>query len=248
MRRSASGEEPGIAVHGIFKTEKTFRRLWLGAAIASVIATPALGGPPYVTDDPEPTVAGETESYTFTEGAFARSPHNETQSGFEINYGAMPDVQLNVELSVGHDSWHAATGIKYRFLEEKGDTPQASFYPAIEIGSGETHVLLPVWIAKSFGGWTAFGGGGYSLNNGRGQRNTWFGGAALTRTIHNDLSLGGEVYGETADTMGESGRIGVRAGLTQALGEHFALLASFGPEFESGEVRAAYYIAAGWHG
>ena len=53
----------------------------------------AWAGPPYVTDDPEPTDLGKWEIYGFGDGTrFAHS--TEAATGFDINYGAAKDLQL----------------------------------------------------------------------------------------------------------------------------------------------------------
>ncbi|MGB8266384.1 MAG: hypothetical protein WCE44_08695 [Candidatus Velthaea sp.] len=48
-----------------------------------------------------------------------------------------------------------------------------AFYPNVEIpteAAGHAAVFLPIWLQKSSGPWTAFGGGGLFLNPGPGNR------------------------------------------------------------------------------
>jgi len=39
--------------------------------------------------------------------------------------------------------------------------------------------FLPVWMQKDVGDWTVYGGGGYWINPGAGQKNWWFTGLAV---------------------------------------------------------------------
>ena len=65
-------------------------------ALATVLlARPALAGPPYVSDDPEPTDYKHFEIYTFSNGTATRGDIAGA-SGIDFNYGAAPDLQLTV--------------------------------------------------------------------------------------------------------------------------------------------------------
>jgi hypothetical protein len=70
-------------------------------AAAILFATPALAGPPYVTDDPEPVAPGHFEIYLYAGGSAARGG-SDGQSGIDFNYGAAPDLQLTAVLPL---SW-----------------------------------------------------------------------------------------------------------------------------------------------
>ncbi len=47
------------------------------------------------------------------------------------------------------------------------------------LGSESAQVLLPVWIQKSYGKWTTYGGGGYWVARGSGNQNSWYAGWLL---------------------------------------------------------------------
>jgi hypothetical protein len=53
--------------------------------------------------------------------------------------------------------------------------------------------FLPVWLQKDFGKWTTYGGGGYWINPGAGNKNWWFSGILLqysfTETFYLILEL-----------------------------------------------------------
>jgi len=56
------------------------------------VASPAWAGPPFVSDDPEPTDYKHFEIYTFNSGTAVRSD-TVGASGIDFNYGAAPDLQ-----------------------------------------------------------------------------------------------------------------------------------------------------------
>jgi len=220
----------------------------------------AQGGPPYVTDDAEPAPYGHVEVYLFSEGAVASGHFGEMESGIEINVGALPNLQVSAALPLVHNGdvqpalGEPNLGAKFRFVQEDADgiRPQIAFYPQVDFAIGAdahegTHTLLPLWLQKSIGDWTAFGGGGYRINAGPNLINSWMGGAALTRALSENFTMGVEIYGETADSRGEDGIIGLGLGATRDLNENFSILASAGPVFHGRDTDNAYFIALGWH-
>ena len=75
--------------------------------------------------------------------------------------------------------------VKYRLLTAEPDDswPQIGIFPMLEVptgnaernlGTGSTHAFLPLWLQKDFGKWTTYGGGGYWINPGPGNKNYWF--------------------------------------------------------------------------
>src|SRR4051812_43790223 len=55
-------------------------------------AGPAMAGPPYDTDDPEPTDRGHWEIYAFAAGDRIGGA-SDGAAGLDLNYGAAPGVQ-----------------------------------------------------------------------------------------------------------------------------------------------------------
>ena len=189
----------------------------------------ALAGPPFVTDDPEPVDYGHFEINIAAIGTFASGTRFGDLPGLDINYGAAEDLQLHLGIANAFDREQGKQtrdgygdtelGIKYRFIQEdeEGVRPQVSLYPNLEIptgsrtrdvGTGEARFFLPIWLQKSFDGWTTYGGGGYWINPPNGftaERNYWFAGWTLLRHVDDQLMLGGEVFwqspsGERAGT------------------------------------------------
>lgn len=79
-----------------------------------------------------------------------------------------------------------------------------------------------------------FGGGGYAVNPGSGNRDYWTGGVAVTRQVSKTVLVGAEADRQGADTVGgrASTRLGV-GGIVDLKGP-LRLLASGGPTFTDG--------------
>jgi len=225
-------------------------------ALLCALAAPALAiaGPPYLTDDPEPTDTGHWEIYNFAQASLAGGALN-GEAGLDLNYGAAKDLQLTAVLPVGfygEDGFSGAglrtgTGMielaaKYKFLHQSDDgwLPDVSVFPRLliptehDFGYERTNFFLPIWAEKDLGPWQVFGGGGYELNPGPEARNFWQGGIAVNRTMSKRLQLGVEVYGQTTDTVAGDGYTAVNFGATYKLVEHWSLLASAGPTWIQG--------------
>jgi len=61
-----------------------------------ILATAALAGPPFVTDDPEPVELHHWEIYLATQQYHNADGWSGTSPHLEINYGVLPDVQLHI--------------------------------------------------------------------------------------------------------------------------------------------------------
>jgi hypothetical protein len=235
----------------------------------TVAPNAAYAGPPFVTDDPEPTPYRTFEVYAYSQGDIAGGRMSDSAVGLEVNYGAAPNLQISASLPVGfsavsHAAVHfgvieAALGVKYRFIEEQEDgwRPQVSFYPAIQTtianpdnsaDDSATHEFLPLWIQKSFGPWTTFGGGGYRINPGIDGRNSWFAGWAILRRIDSHLQLGGEIFQESASTRGADATGGINVAAIYDINDTFHIVASGGPGTAGpGEAPLfSYYLALNW--
>ncbi|MGA2172820.1 MAG: hypothetical protein ABSG82_07405 [Sedimentisphaerales bacterium] len=185
-----------------------------------ICATSALGGPPFLTDDPEPVELGHNEFYIFSTLDKAKDNTQVQAPAFEYNYGIAPQTQFHIifpftsSTSTGGPATYGPgdmeIGIKYRFIEEQKNFPQIGTFPMLEVstgdagrglGNGSTWVKLPVWAQKSWGPWTTYGGGGYAVNPAPGQQNYFFAGWVLQRDLSEQLTLGGEIFtqGKTAD-------------------------------------------------
>ncbi len=244
-------------------------RPWLARAAAFLAATcacglavgtAALAGPPFLTDDPQPVDFGHFEVYTFTTsdksngGTFTNGP------AFEFNAGIYPNVQLHVVAPFGTQAaagmptmsgyGDTEVGVKYRFVQETAGRPQIGVFPMAEfstgdplrgLGNGQTWYRLPVWIQKSYGHWTTYGGGGVALNNAAGMRNYGFGGWLVQRDLSEKLTLGGELFSQGAATVGGRGWTAYNVGGYLNVTKQFSFLFSVGHTF-SGESHAVQYL------
>ena len=173
-------------------------------------------GPPFTTDDPEPVQYQHWEVYLASQIAHDKEGWSGTSPHLEVNYGAVPNLQLHLiaPVSFVSPSHEAARfgygdtelGMKYRFVEETDFLPQIGTFPLVEVptgqherglGSGHAQIFLPLWLQKSFEPWTTYGGAGYWINPGKGNRNWWFTGWLLQREMTPGFTLGAEIFHET---------------------------------------------------
>ncbi len=231
------------------------------AACVLGLATPAIAGPPYLTDDPVPTDLGHWEIYAFTAGDGLRAAF-EGESGLDLNYGAANDVQLTATLPVsvayepGH-RWHGGTGdvelgVKYRLLNDEEIGVSAAVFPRIilptsTLGTGErARLLLPIWVRKDFAGGTSiFGGGGYEINPGQDNRDFWRASVAVTHDITKKVSLGAEIAQQGSDALGGTSQTQAGIGGIVKIGGPSALLFSAGPTWADHHRGYHVYAALG---
>ncbi len=209
------------------------------ALIAMLFPVPLLAGPPFLTDDPEPVEYGHWEINNYTSSVFARGTSFAAAPGSDINYGILPNVQahVNVALAASTTSGIGTSygpadlelGVKYRLVEAKSEDwwPQIGIYPFLDLptgdasrglGTGSVHAFLPIWIQKVFGKWTTYGGGGYWINPGPGNRDFWYTGWVLLRQVTDSLQLGGELYHQTRSSTSAPGSPGFPIGTTDTTG------------------------------
>src|SRR5258707_4402794 len=186
------------------------RRSKMIAVAMVLMARPAVAGPPYVSDDPDPTDYRHFEICAFSGGTATRGDIGGA-SGVDFNYGAAPDLQLTATVPMGFDS-PAAGGAsfgpgnielaaKYRFLHQDSFGLDVSVFPRVFLPSGSTNIgnntaslLLPVWVQKDWsGGWSAFGGGGCVIS-GHASQNFCLTGAVVTYHFLPKLQLGAGLF------------------------------------------------------
>ncbi|HWB85906.1 MAG TPA: hypothetical protein VG675_17315 [Bryobacteraceae bacterium] len=173
----------------------------------------AIAGPPFLTDDPQPVDYQHFEIYAFST-YYRTGPDIATQGpALEVNWGAVPDVQLHLVIPMagafpggGPNAFGPGDiemGIKYRFIHETKHRPQFGVFPFIELpagsadrglGNGRTWYRIPLWVQKSGGPWTTYGGGGVVINPTPGMRNYDFEGWLVQRDIGDKWTLGTELF------------------------------------------------------
>jgi hypothetical protein len=102
-----------------------------------------------------------------------------------------------------------------------------------------------VWAQKDIGKTSVFGGGGFEINPGPGNRNFWVAGAAVTHAVSNRFSLGGEMTHQSSDAVGAQSATSLGLGTIISLGDPFSLLLSGGPTWTGGQTQFHAYTALG---
>ena len=216
-------------------------------------STAAWAGPPYLTDDPEPVPLHHWELYTFVTRDQTRSNASASGPAFEINNGVAPHTQIHLIVPDAYFSSDGASarglgdveaGVKYRFLTQIRTRPEIGTFPLVELptgsqsrglGNGRTWVKVPIWLQKDFGPWTTYGGGGYAYNPAPGQRNYWYGGLLIQRTISPHLTLGSEAFFQGAQANNpqttRAGSAGTQSSGLQVAGARESAIWNFGGSY-----------------
>lgn len=217
----------------------SFAGLCTLVGLAGAAPEAAHAGPPFVTDDPEPTDLHKWEIYNFVSGTHENGVTS-ADFGVDLNYGAVKDVQitatlpLHVETGQPVDTGDVELAVKVKFLHQKEGSlvPDLAVFPRVFLptgrGSSRAQVLLPLWAQKDWGKWSLFGGGGYMLNPGPGNRNYPQWGLVLNRQVRAGWQLGLEYYGASRASDDERFIQGVNLATTIHLKGPFSLLGAFG--------------------
>jgi hypothetical protein len=236
--------------------------------LAASLAGPASAGPPYTTDDPEPVELHHWEIYLASQDFFTSGG---AWSGalpmVEVNFGALPQVQLHLIAPLAYDRspggpmtygyGDTELGVKWRFVQEGDWVPMIGTFPLVELptgslsrglGTGSTRLFVPLWLQKSFGPWTTYGGGGYWVNPGSGNRNYWFFGWQGQCRLGEVATLGAEIFHTSASEVGGSGETRFNVGLVMDLSDLHHLLFSAGTRLGApfgGQFYVAYQVTFG---
>lgn len=227
------------------------RHIIAASAVSSFLITalPALAGPPYLSDDAEPTDYEHYEIYAFANGTVGHDGRG-GEVGIDFNYGAAPDLQLTAVLPAGYarsnggpakiDLGNIELAAKYRVLHQNDFGLDVAVFPRVflpagsaQVGKRHASLLLPIWVEKDWGKLSGFGGGGCVLNHGGDSRNFCLAGWAMTYQVLPNLQLGGEVFHQTADTVGGRASTAVGAGVKYDLSGNYHLLGYIGPTVQN---------------
>jgi hypothetical protein len=212
-----------------------------------VFATRASAGPPYTTDDPEPVEYRHWELYLASQDFHDREGWSGTAPHVEVNYGVVPDVQLHVvaplsyvvpDVGVAHVGYgDTELGVKLRFVHEGKWTPQIGTFPMFEaptgshargLGNGSAQLFVPLWLQKSFGEWTTYGGGGAWFDLGSGRDRWWYFGWQAQRRLSEALTIGAELFHLTPRSSGTDADTRFNVGAVIDFGDTHHLLLSAG--------------------
>ena len=115
-------------------------------SLAAMLSSPALAGPPFMTDDPVPVEEGHWEVYGFSAATHVAGDTGGILGGVEVNYGAAPNLQLHAIVPVAFDDpahgrmqtgfGDIELGAKYRLIDSGDDGWQVGVFPLLEIPAG----------------------------------------------------------------------------------------------------------------
>jgi hypothetical protein len=222
--------------------------------------------PPFLTYDAETVEESHFEVNLFSSGTKTETGTLGTLPGLEMNYGATPDLQLHAIAPIDYNaSANNGTGFglgdlefgaKYRLFKpgEEDWFPQIATFPLIEVpignqslgfSTGHTRIFLPIWLQKDFEPWTVYGGGGYWINPGFGNKNYGFAGVAVWRKITPEWQVGVELFHQTSIANAIPDSTGFNIGTTYDLSERWHLLASVGTGLQHRTLtdQVMYYLA-----
>lgn len=229
--------------------------LFLSASLGW-LAVAAVAGPPFVSDDPEPTDYGKYEIYAFSQGSEARGGVG-SAFGVDFNYGALPNLQLTAVIPIAMDSpvegpnvaglGNIELAAKYKFLHQKDIGWDVAVFPRLFLPSGSANVgekhfalLLPIWVGRSWHDWSTFGGGGCVINRSGASQDYCLMGWALTRRILPNLQIGAEIVHQGAASKSARASTRVGAGLIYDITENVHFLAYAGPGLQNATDTSRY--------
>jgi len=211
----------------------------------AVSLEPAFAGPPFITDDPQTVDLGHWEFYVSSQMDFTHNDVDITAPQIEVNYGAAQDVQLHIITPLGYVKTEAGkaygykdteAGVKIRLINTEdglmvGIFPIAEFPTGVksnQLGNGKTQLYLPAWIQKSWGKLQTYGGLGYWINPGTGNKNYVFAGWQAQYDFSSAFTLGGEVYYKSRDSQDAVNSAGFNLGGNININGLHHILFSFG--------------------
>jgi hypothetical protein len=221
----------------------------------------AWAGPPFRTDDPEPVEYKHGEFYVATTFADNVGAGSGTAPHFEANYGIYPNVMLHVIAPFAFTNMHGGPitygfgdlelGVKYRFINMEESHFMVGTFPLFELptgdenrglGGGHTKAFIPIWLQKSWGPWTTYGGGGFWRNPGADNKDYWFFGWQVQREVSKMLTVGTELFAQTKTTIDGDYETGFTVGAMLNFTDDHHLLFSVGRDFK-GENKFSAYLA-----
>jgi len=244
-----------------------FKKLYILSLLSAAfltISSVAFAGPPYETDDPDPTEYKHYEIFVASEYHRSAEEESGTLPHLEVNYGLMPDVQIAISIPNAFSETQGQSrhyglgdielGVKYRFIQETETTPMVAFYPSYKSHTGNDHkglgndaneYFLPIWLSKSWGEWTTYGGGGYTITQEVDAKNHWFFGWLLEKQITEHLALGGEVFHESEESSDEGSSTGFNLGGSYDFSERHHVVFSAGKGLKNAQQtnRFSSYVA-----
>jgi len=224
----------------------------------------AHAGPPFISDNPEPTEYKHVELYFFSALDKTNDAANLQIPAVEADWGFAPNWQLHLvvpgvlNMPQGEPNTYGLgdieTGFTYRFIQETKDRPQVAIAPIWEIpsgdkdrglGNGRGWLKLPVWLQKTWGSWTTYGGSGYVINSAPEARNYSFASLVVQHDLNDKWTLGSEIFTQGASAVDSRAYTMLTVGGYYNFNKHFSLLFSTGHSI-IGEAHLQGYVGVHW--
>jgi hypothetical protein len=201
----------------------------LAMSVLFISVLSAKAGPPFQNDDPEPVDFRHYEFYVFGNADGTGVEMDTVGPAIEFNWGIFPNTQFHIVIpaasimpsnnvnyipgGVGPSAFGVGDieiGVKYRYVKETKYRPMIGTFTMIEVpsgnynlglGVGEAWYKLPVWVQKSWGPWTAYGGVGEEIVPQTDYKNFTYGGLLVQRDIGKKWTLGTEVFSHGAEGL-----------------------------------------------
>ncbi|MFZ0463870.1 MAG: hypothetical protein WBE20_14015 [Candidatus Acidiferrales bacterium] len=201
----------------------------LAMSVLFIAVLNAKAGPPFQTDDPEPVDFRHYEFYTFGSIDGTGVEMDTVGPAIEFNWGILPNTQLHIVIPAAaimpsnninylpagagpaaFGMGDIEIGVKYRWVNETKYRPMIGTFTMLEVPSGNYNLglgvgkpwaKLPVWVQKSFGPWTTYGGAGEEIVPQTGYKNFTYGGLLVQRDIGKKWTLGTEVFSHGAEGL-----------------------------------------------
>lgn len=224
----------------------------------------AWAGPPFITNDPGVLEPSQWEIYLAATRQNSSTGNSDTLPQIEVDYGVTS--KLTIQLIVPFASSSSAVAFvpqglgnlqiaaEYQFWQETKRRPMAAVAPQIgvpvgnsshDLGSRNVQFFLPVWFEKNWGLWTTYGGGGYVINPGDGNRNYWLTGWALLKDTSKHLTIGGEIYRFTSSEVDTPDNLNFNIGGYYNIDDGHQILLSVGRSIV-GNTSFTSYIGYAW--
>ncbi len=215
-------------------------------------------GPPFNTDDPAPVPYHHWEYYISSINVHQANSWSGTLPHFEVNFGLFHNMQVHLLLPLNYTSMQNQTmrfgyantevGVKYCFISETDNRPQIGTFPIALIptvkndnfSDAKAKVFIPVWLQKSFDKLTTYGGIGYWINSGTGNKNSVFAGWEVQYDFSPIVTLGSELYYQSADAVDSKSVVALNVGGSINPSEKFHFIFSVGHSLINESILSSY--------
>lgn len=207
------------------------RQFQYAILVLLLFARPIFAGPPFRTDDPIPVPYFHGEMYLFSTGTLDGTGSSGIGPAVEFNYGIFPNTQFHLVLPIAFNEPKGMAshfgygdtefGVKFRFVDQGEVIPDVATFPILEVptgdasrnlGNGKAQLYLPLWLQKDIGDWTIYGGAGYWINPGAGNKNWDFSGILVQYNFSDIFFLGAELFHQSPSSITAPNNTGLHIG------------------------------------